>query len=131
MAMLICRLCASSISSHHYLSIFSYSSVQKNWPSRIQQLLSVELSGTENLPHHICNVCKKRVEYLEKAHSDLLLFKSQVKNAEILLSKRPMKRTKETSGSIGVSPDTVRLRPLPKKPLTGRQLNFENGKLYA
>lgn len=75
-----CRLCASSISNHCYLSIFTYLSIQKSLPSRIQQLLNVEVTVNDNLPCHICNVCMKRLEYLEKAKSDLVLFEKQAKD---------------------------------------------------
>ena len=61
-------LCASVISSHH-LSLFSISSINNKWPSRIQDLLDVNISIEDGLPPHIHSVCKKRVEVLEKAAS--------------------------------------------------------------
>lgn len=43
-----------------------------------------------------------------------------------MLSRRPSKRIKDISGSVEASPETVRLRPPPKK-LNSRQLDFDNG----
>lgn len=56
----------------------------------------------------ICSMCKKRLEVLEGAAIDLVDFQTQAQDATTSLSKRPPKRTKETSGSVEVSPDTAR-----------------------
>ena len=125
-----CRLCCSVISSHQYLSLFTASSILNKWPSRIQDLLGLSVSADDGLPQHICSACRKRVEVLEQAALDLVAFQKQAQDVSVSLSKRPPKRTKETSGSVGVSPDTVRARPRTKR-LTVRRLDFENGMVMS
>ena len=70
-------------------------------------------------------LCKKRLEVLEPV-IDLVDFQRQARDAATSLSKRPPKRTKETSGSVGVSPDMARARPRTKR-LSIRRLEFGNG----
>ena len=110
-----CRLCCSVISSHQYVSLYTASSIRNKWPSRIQDLLEVSVSTDDGLPQHICSVYKKRLEVLERAAIDLVDFQRQARDAATSLSKRLPKRTKETSGSVGVSPDTARARPRTKR----------------
>ena len=114
------------ISSNQYVSLFTASSIRNKWPSRIQNLLEVSVSTDDGLPQHICSVCKKRLEVLERAAIDLVDFQRQARDAVTSLSKRLPKRMKETSGSVGVSPDTARARPGTKR-LSIRQLEFGNG----
>jgi hypothetical protein len=112
--------------SHQYVSLFTPSSIHNKWPSRIQDLLEVSVSTDDGLPQHICSICKKHLEVLEQAALDLVDFQRKARDASASLSKRPPKRTKETSGSVGVSPDTARARPRTKK-LSIRRLKFGNG----
>ena len=117
--------CCSMISSHQYVSLFIASSIRNKWPLRIQDLLEVSVSTDDGLPQHICSVCKKRLEVLERAAIDLVDFQSKPE-MPLPLSKRLLKRTKETSGSVGVSPDTAQARPWTKR-LSIRRLEFGNG----
>ena len=103
---------------------FIASSIRNKWPSRIKDLLEVSLSIDDGLPQHIYSVCKKHLEVLERAAIDLVDF--QARDAATSLSKRPPKRMQETSGSVGVSPDTARARPWTKR-LSIQQLEFGNG----
>ena len=104
-----CRLCCSVISSHQYVCLLTASSIHNKWPARIQDILEVSVSTDDGLPQHIYSVCKKRLEVLEQAALDLVDFQRQARDAFASLSKRPPKHTKETSGSVGVSPDTARV----------------------
>lgn len=108
------------------LSVLTTSSIVNKWLSRIQYLLGVSMSTDDDLPQYIFSVCKKHVEVLEQAKLPLPLSgKQPPEDVPAPLSRRPPKCTKETSGSIGVSPDTARKRPQTKR-LTSRRLDIEN-----
>ena len=69
------------------------------------------------------------MENLVKSAEDLKLFKTPARESYIALSSRDsLKRTKESRGIIGVSADTVSIRPPPKR-LMQRQLNFVQNEL--
>ena len=65
----------------------------------------------------------KHTEALEKAAGDLIDFQKQAERVCATVSRRPLKCTKEMSG---VSPDTAVARPLTKRFLASRSLDFEN-----
>ena len=126
-----CRLCRSVIRSHHYLSVFSLSSTENvNWPTRIHDLLEVHVDKDDGLPGYVCSSCKRRVEVLEKAATDLAEFQRQAKAVydALCTTRGRLKRTKETSGLVGVSPDTAKARPRAKRLLASRLLDFGSGK---
>jgi hypothetical protein len=93
--------------------------------------LDIPVTRADGLPEHICRKCKRKLERLEKAAEELESFRSAAKNtfSTLALKRNELKRTKETSSSVGVSPDTLKSRP-PAKKLTRRHLEFENGKNY-
>ena len=91
--------------SNTAVSLVSHTAVQQRLSSRITDLLDVPVTQADGLPGHICRKCKRKLERLEKAAEE-------------------HKRTKETSSSIGVSPDTLKPR-LPAKRLTQRHLDFK------
>ena len=62
-----------------------------------------------------------RILALERAASDLIAFKALAKAS---YARGPLKRTKETSGDVGVSPNTLRERPPTK--LARKRLNFQS-----
>lgn len=69
------------------------------------------------------------METLERATEDLRKFRSQANEVygSLVMAKTGLKRTKESSGSIGVSPDTLKARSPSKKQLSQRQLDFGDG----
>lgn len=84
--------------------------MRDRWGERISQLLDLENPRPDDqLPPVICDVCRNKVRYLEKALLQLDAFKQLAKSC--LTITRSLKRTKETSGMLGVSPDTCRQRP--------------------
>ena len=85
------------------MSLFSSVAVKQQFPSRIENLLDVKVAGNDGLPQHICEKCKRRVETLERATED---FRSQASEiyGSLVLARGALKRTKESSASIGVSP---------------------------
>ena len=69
---------------------------------------------------HVCSKCMAKVVALVKAMVDLAeLKRSAVSGMQQV--QRSLKRTKETTGDVGVSPNTQRARPRSKIP---RRLNF-------
>ena len=118
----VCRLCKTKISKQRAVALFSSSGFKQRWAPRISVLLEVpEPSPADLLPSHICEKCRTKVVSLEKAVADLTSFKKLARSS---LEGRGVKRTKETSGNIGVSPDTIRQRP-PSK-LSKKRLTFES-----
>lgn len=68
-------------------------------------------------------LCSNRITSLEKAQADLAAFKDMARCSLSILGPRgPLKRTKETSSAVGVSPDTSRQRPQSKQ--ARKRLNF-------
>ena len=107
MAVHLCRLCGTTVSSfRHAVSLFSSMAVKQQLPSRIENLLDVKVAGNDGLPQHICEKCKRRVESLERATEDLGIFRSQASEiyGSLVLARGALKRTKESSASIGVFP---------------------------
>ena len=107
MAVRLCRLSGTTVSSfRHAVSLFSSMVVKQQLPSRIENLLDVKVAGNDGLPQHICEKCKRRVESLERATEDLGKFRSQASEIyrSLVLARGALKRSKESSASIGVSP---------------------------
>lgn len=128
MAARLCRLCATVVSSSkNAVSLFSPTAVKQLLSSRIEDLLDVKVAENDSLPQYICEKCKRRVETLERAIEDLRKFRNQTSETykSLVLARGALKRTKESSASIGVSPDTLRSRPPSKKHLSQRQLDFQ------
>ena len=116
----ICRLCSSVIAKKKVVNLFSSAGTTKKLAARISTLLQVEEPRPDDsYSKNICEKCKGKVESLEKAVEQLHSFREMAKNA---LMNKGLKRTKETSGQVAVSPDTVRQRP-PSK-LARKKLNF-------
>ena len=119
----VCRLCLSETSPNNSISLFSKRSVEKNWASRISDLLLVDLATSmDSLPPQFCSKSCRRMERLEKAVPDLTDFRRQTRESYRAVQV-PRKRTKETSSNIGVTTDT---RPPVKKCSStgGRRLEF-------
>ena len=117
---LLCRLCWESVPDHKVTYIFTKKSLEKQWPSRISSLLDIPVDSSDQLPPHVCFKCLTRVVSLEKASANLTAFKRSARSV-MEQALRPLKRTKETSGEVNVSPNTLRARPQSKIP---RRLPF-------
>lgn len=122
-ASVVCRLCASIIPRVRATSLFTPTGLLHRWPQRIAALLDVEISNKEEMPGHMCGRCKTRVQQLERAGTDLNLFKEMAKQSLEKAMARASKRPKCTSDNIGVSPDTERLRPRSK--ISRKRLDFD------
>ena len=125
---LICRLCWESVPDNRMTHLFTRKSLERGWASRIAILLQLDHPVQEdNLPAHVCSKCLKRVVALEKASIDLAAFRKSSKSVvERAHQSLRMKRTKETTGEVGVSPHTLRERPRSK---IARRLSFTS-KIY-
>ena len=122
-----CRLCRAVVPAKQSTSLFSPLGLQQKWASRIEDLLDVSAAHNDGLPGHICDKCKRRMVLLEKAAVDLVDFREQARKSRVVAPRGPLKRTKDTSGSV-VSPDTAKARPQPKRlSSVGRRLEFKEG----
>ena len=116
----LCRLCRETAPSKRCVSLFSQISSKQKWGERITSLLQVPVCKNDSLSPHLCSLCKNRILALERAASDLIAFKALAKAS---YARGPLKRTEETSGDVGVSPNTLRERPPTK---LAKRLNFQS-----
>lgn len=119
--LLVCRLCQEHPTKA--LSLFSAISMKQGWAGRITSLLEVPVCEGDGYSAHICHKCKNRIESLERAAEDLVTFKVLARSA-FTNPRTALKRTKETSSEVGVSPDTLRERPRSK--LSRRRLEYSS-----
>ena len=112
----VCRLCCVLVASNRAVSLFGAAGSKHQWPSRIEDLLSVPVGASDGLSSYICQKCKVWIMSLEKAAADLKAFKELASCSRFTVERirGPLKRPKRTSSDIGVSPDTARQRPRPK-----------------
>ena len=110
----VCRLCRAVVAPNRSIYLFSASAVKNKWASRIGQLLEIPVDKA--ITPYMCEMCKGRLINLEKAVADLAAFKDLAKHSREALVKVKglLKRTRVTSGDVGVSPDTARQRPSSK-----------------
>ena len=120
-----CRLCkAILVDTKNTIHLFTAKGKSNKWASRISTLLAVSVNEDDKISPHVCSMCKRRIVTLEKAATDLRAFKQLAQcTLAALKSRGPLKRTRVTSGDVGVSPDTARERPSSK--LSRRQLVFQ------
>ena len=101
-----CRLCNENVSAKRMTRLFSDKSSEQGWPRRIFDLLDIPVRPDDNLSSLVCSKCITRVKSLEIASVDLKAFKRSVRSS--------LKRSKETTGEVGVSPNILRERPRSK-----------------
>lgn len=119
-----CRLCILKITSKHSVSLFKSENFQQTLAARVVALLDVPVESNDGLSQVICERCKRRLVRLEKASEELSDFRKLARDSyQSFLPRSSLKRTKETSAMVGVSPDTQKARPPPKR-LTTRRLDF-------
>ena len=128
-----CRLCSQNHVSKNMASLFNTAGIRDELPARITELIRVPVNERDGLPTCICQQCKRRVVALEKAVQGLAEFRKQCQQMyqDFVLSSVPLslKRTKESSGDVGISPDIARCRPPSKKPSKAvKSLSFDSGK---
>ena len=110
-----CRLCNNAVDAKRTVQLFSATGYEHKWASRITALLLVQVDETDLLPSSVCNMCIRRLEFLEKAAADLQAFRKLARQSmSIYQSRGHLKRTRVTSSDVGVSPDTARERPSSK-----------------
>ena len=123
--MILCRLCGTECSAKHSWSLTSDLSIKNRLLQRFQCLLDVRIELKDGLSTQVCRQCKRKLETLERAAEDLEKFKLMVRDVNASIhTRRHLKRHKESSGVVNISPDTSRLRPAPKRQLSRKQLDF-------
>lgn len=116
-----CGLCRADIAVKHA------SRINGDWASRISALLDVAVDLEDKIPQYMCPKCRRRLVSLENAAEDLVDFRELAKQSQsaLKLQRGPLKRTKESSSDIGVSPDISKARPPVKRcSSTRRSLDF-------
>ena len=83
-------------------------------------MLDIIIEDDERVSPYVCYKCTRRLSLLEKAIDDRKAFRELAISS---LNAQMKKRNRLTSAGIGVSPDTVRLRPSAK--LSRKRLIFE------
>ena len=59
------------------VALFSTSGVQQRWAVRISTLLDIpEPTKDDQFPSHICDKCRAKISFLEKATAELSRFKT-------------------------------------------------------
>ena len=107
-----CRFCRSFFPPNKTVLLITNIAVQKNWPSRITQLLEVPVERQQQFSNYMCITCSSKTESLERAVKELQGFRVMARCSYDRV-QGPLKRVKQTSG-VGVSPDTTRVRPQSK-----------------
>ena len=116
-----CSLCRADITVKHAIRI------KDDLASRISALLDVVVDLEDKLPQYICPKCKRRLVSLKNTAEDLVDFRELAKRCQsaLKLQRGPLKRTKESSSDLGVSPDIIKARPPVKRSTsTCRSLDF-------
>lgn len=122
----VCRLCSETVKANRSCHLFGRSTLKYNWPSRITALLSIPVSDDDGRSPYVCQMCTRRIQYLENAFADLQAFKDLAHSSSLpqAQGRGPMKRTRVTCGEVGVSPDTAKARPSSK--LARKKLTFQS-----
>ena len=128
----LCRLCGNEEDKKHMLSLKSRSAMEEGLPQRMSHLLGIDFCiNLHKFPTSVCRSCKRQFDHIEKALTKLETFKAMARRSMAFFETRScLKRTKQCSGTIGVSPEMLRVRPASKRqPLSSRrEINFCNGK---
>ena len=113
---IICRVCCSSLTSTHCVSLFSKKAIDSDLPERLSKALDLPVARNDVLSNYMCRTCDKRFLAVESFRS--IAKCSYDKYSKPIHSPKafriPIKRTKDTSGP-GASPHTVRVRPVAKR----------------
>ena len=104
-----CNLQAVQMSGalHQMVHLFTCAGIQKTWAPRISQLLDIPVDH-DKLSSQICSRYANRVKSLDKA---VKYYISSFQSYGYPGRVTGFKRAKDTSGDVGVSPDTISDRP--------------------
>ena len=104
----LCRLCRGPVVTKNSVALIStHTAVLERLAERIGELLETTVAADDR----VCRPCKSRFDSLEKALEDLESFrlKASESRGAFLTSGKRMR------DSMGVSPDTMRVRPALKR----------------
>ena len=113
----VCRLCTFVDKT---INLFSRAGMRNEWSSMISAMLDITIEDDERVSPYVCYKCTRRLSLLEKAIENRKAFRELAISS---FNAQMKKRTRVTSADIGISPDTVRLRPSAK--LSRKRLVFE------
>ena len=123
MAAISCRICCGKAERLHYTALFSTESLKVDLPGRISRLLGVPVVQ-DNCPSRNCRGCMRKFTTTECSLRQLQQ-NAQSSYLHFSTSLCTRKRTNDTSGTIGVSPHTQRVRPPSKRMATLVEISFQ------
>lgn len=57
----LCSICVTEMdSTHSSLALFSSARLKEDWPRRASKLFKVSETDEEDLPRHLCEICKAK-----------------------------------------------------------------------
>jgi hypothetical protein len=98
------------VTPNRAVHLFTSTATERRWTHRISDLLEISVQKDDKLSPYICNSCKLKIVHFEKALTDLAAFKNMALSSSDRATG-PQKRTQNTSGGVGVSPNTCKERP--------------------
>ena len=87
-----CRLCQAAVPGNRATSLFSPGGLQRQWASRITELLGVSVRQDDSRSQHMCRKCTRRIEALERAMEDLRDFRKQAQESHESLALAKTRR---------------------------------------
>ena len=109
-----CRVCAGKAKRPHYTAIFSKENLQAGLPGRLSSMLGVPVVQNDSYPQRICEACMRKFTSVETSIKQLQTT-AQTTYHKFTDGPPSRKRTKDTSGTVGVSPHTQHARPPAKQ----------------
>lgn len=123
-----CRFCLETIPSKHAINLFSKNSNSVNLSGRMSDLIKLPVLPTDGLSPYTCRLCRDRLLTIERKLVEAReMIKSMYQRAHLQAQTGratmcTLKRPKETSGTVGVSPATAKNRPPSKRSALRRTL---------
>ena len=124
-----CRVCAGKAEHPNYTAIFSRESLKVGLPGRLSSLLGVPVLQNDSCPERICRLCMRKFTSVE-TNIKLLQQSAQTSYHQFTGGSSGRKRTKDTSGNVGVSPHTRHAQP-PAKRITPSRLFLQSDSMYT
>ena len=113
----------------HYTGIFSSESLQVGLPGRLSSMLGVPVVQNDSCPQRICRACIRKFTSVE-ANIKQLQQTAQTSYQKFTNRPSSRKRTKDTSGTVGVSPHTQCARPSAKQ-IAPSRLFLQSDSMYT
>ena len=97
-----CRICLAETESKHSTALFTATGLSQGWPSRLTELLQVDVAKDDGLPRHICRSCRGKVATIEGKLQNLRALAQESLRKLRGKCSGERKRSKDTSGGLGI-----------------------------